>query len=260
MLRLGVQQQDVILKNSQPLVVDITKERAQFSPAQFTGRDTNVSVQGAIPFQGAAGADFSVRGNINLVILQLINPDLAAKGNANLQVSIRGNLQDPNVNGRLELTKASLSYSDLPYVVDNADGSITFDRNRATIERLTAETSGGTITFTGSLDFGAALDSGTALVYRLQAEARQRARASAAGSEHHLRRELAAYRSLGREHAFRDGDAQPRFLQSAQRPGCVVGPGFRSDAGAHARPMSICEACGSMCVSKAPRTSKWKPR
>ena len=65
-LRLGMQQQDVILKNSQPLVVDITKERVQLSPAQFTGRDTNLSVQGAIPFQGAAGADFSVRGNINL--------------------------------------------------------------------------------------------------------------------------------------------------------------------------------------------------
>ena len=114
-----------------------------------------------------------VRGNIDLVILQLINRDLVAKGVANLQVSIRGNLQNPNVNGRLQLSKASLSYSDLPYVVDNADGSISFDRNRATIERLTAETGGGTITFTGSLDFGAALDSGTALVYRLQAEARR---------------------------------------------------------------------------------------
>ena len=171
-LRLGVQPQDVILKNSQPLVVDVTSDRAQLSPAQFTGRNTNVSVEGAIPFRGTAGADFSVRGNIDLVILQLINPDLAAKGVANLQVSIRGNLQNPNVNGRLQFRKASLSYSDLPYVVDNAEGSIAFDRNRATIERLTAETSGGTIAFTGSLDFGAALDSGTALVYRLQAEAR----------------------------------------------------------------------------------------
>ena len=113
-----------------------------------------------------------MRGNIDLVILQLINPDLAAKGVANVQVSIRGNLQDPNVNGRLQFTKASLSYNELVYVVDNAEGSIAFDRNRATIERLTAETSGGTIAFTGSLDFGAALDSGTALVYRLQAEAR----------------------------------------------------------------------------------------
>jgi translocation and assembly module TamB len=172
-LRLGVQQQDVILKNSQPLVMDITSDRAQLTPTQFTGRNTNVSLEGGLPFKGATGADFSVRGNIDLVILQLINPDLAAKGIANLQVSIRGNLQNPNMNGRLQLTKASLSYRDLPYVVDNAAGSITFDRNRATIEKLTAETGGGIITFTGSLDFGAALESGTALVYRLQAEARQ---------------------------------------------------------------------------------------
>jgi translocation and assembly module TamB len=172
-LRLGVQQQDVILKNSQPLMVDVTNARAQLSPAQFTGRNTNVSVEGTIPFRGTAGADFSIRGNIDLVILQLINPDLVAKGVANLQVSIRGNLQNPNVNGRLQLSKASLYYSDLPYVIENADGSIAFDRNRATIERLTAETGGGTIAFTGSLDFGTSLESGTPMVYRLQAEARQ---------------------------------------------------------------------------------------
>ena len=172
-VRLGVQQSDLIFKNSQPLAIDVTSDRAQLAPAQFTGRNTNVSVEGAIPFQGAAGADFSVRGDIDLAILQLINPELAAKGVANLQVSIRGNLQNPNVNGRLQFSKTSLSYDDLPYVVDNAAGSIAFDRNRATIEKLTAETNGGTIAFTGSLDFGAALDSGTALVYRLQAEARQ---------------------------------------------------------------------------------------
>jgi translocation and assembly module TamB len=172
-LRLGVQQQDVILKNSQPLLLEVTYDRAQLSPAQFTGRETNLSVEGAIPFRGTAGADFSVRGNVNLVILQLINRDLAARGVANLQISIRGNLQDPSVNGRLQFSKASLSYSDLTYEVDNAEGSIAFDRNRANIERLTAEFGGGTINFTGSLDFGAALDSGTALVYRLQATAQR---------------------------------------------------------------------------------------
>jgi translocation and assembly module TamB len=171
-LRLGMQPQDVILKNSQPLVVDVTRDRAQISPGRFTGRNTNISVEGSIPFRGTAAADVSLRGNIDLAILQLISPALAATGVANLQVSIRGNLQNPAVNGRLQFSKTSLSYGDLTYVVDNAEGSIAFDRNRATIERLTAETSGGTVAFTGSLDFGASLDSGTALVYRLQAEAR----------------------------------------------------------------------------------------
>ena len=123
-LRLGVQQSDLIFKNSQPLALDVTSGRAQLAPAQFTGRNTNISVEGAIPFQGTAGADFSVRGDIDLVILQLINPELAAKGVANLQVSIRGNLQNPNVNGRLQFSKTSLSYNDLPYVVDNAEGRL----------------------------------------------------------------------------------------------------------------------------------------
>lgn len=172
-LPLGVQQTDLVFKNTQPLVVDLTSDRAQVSATQFTGRNTNVSVEGAIPFRGTAGADLSVRGNIDLVILRLINADLAAQGVANLQVSIRGNLQNPNMNGRLQFSKASLSYNDLPYVVENAEGSIAFDRNRATIEKLTAEANGGTIAFTGSLDFGAALESGTALVYRLQAEVRR---------------------------------------------------------------------------------------
>ena len=222
-LQLGVQQQDVILKNSQPLVVDVTEDRVQVSPTQFTGRNTNVSVEGAIPFR-AAGADLSIRGNIDLVILQLINRDLVAKGVANLQVSIRGNLQDPNVNGRLQLSKASLYYSDLPYLVDNADGSIAFDRNRATIERLTAETGGGTINFTGSLDFGAALDTGTALVYRLQAEARSvRVRLPQEVSAT-FDASLRLTRRLRREHALGDDHAEPRFLQSAQRLISVTGP------------------------------------
>jgi translocation and assembly module TamB len=172
-LPLNIQQQDVVLKNSQPLVIDVTNDRAQLSPALFTGRETNVSAEGVLPFRGTAGADFSLKGNINLIILQLINPDLVAKGDANLQVSIRGNLQDPNVNGRLQLSKASLYYGDLPYAVDNAEGSVLFDRNRATIEKLTAEANGGTVNFTGSMDFGSALSSGTSLVYRLQAEARR---------------------------------------------------------------------------------------
>lgn len=171
-LRLGVQEQDLILKNTEPFAIEVTRARVQVRTAHFTGRETNLSLDGAIPLKGSGGADLALRGTVNLVILQLVNRDLAAKGTANLQVSVRGSLQNPTMNGRLQLRKASLSYSDLPYVIDNAEGSITFDRNRATIEKLTAETSGGTIDFKGSVEFGAALESGTALGYRLQSEVR----------------------------------------------------------------------------------------
>jgi translocation and assembly module TamB len=51
--------------------------------------------------------------------------------------------------------------------VDNASGTVLFDRRRATVQQLTAETGGGQVTFGGFLEFG------NALVYRLQAHARR---------------------------------------------------------------------------------------
>ncbi len=167
-LQLGVQPADLVLKNSQPVVVAVSEKEAVLRSAHFTGRDTNIEATGTVPFAGGAAADISVNGTVNLIVLQLLNPDLQiAQGNAIVQASLRGALRDPTVNGRLELKDASLFLKDLPNGVDKAKGVILFDRNRATIQELTAETGGGTVTFGGFLEFGAPL------LYRLQANFQQ---------------------------------------------------------------------------------------
>jgi translocation and assembly module TamB len=166
-LRLGVQAQDVVLKNTKPIVVAISATEARIRSAEFSARDTSLEVGGGVPFDAKTGADLTLHGSVNLVILQLLNPDLAARGNATVQAAIRGSLKDPQVSGRLELKNASLYLGDLPNGVDNANGVFIFDRNRATIEKLTAETGGGTVNFTGFIGFG------STLVYRLQAVAQK---------------------------------------------------------------------------------------
>lgn len=119
-----------------------------------------------MPFR-ANGADLALRGNINLTILQLLNPDLLARGSAAVDATIRGNWQNPAVNGRMQLNEASVYLSDVPTGVDNVNGVILFDRNRATIESLTAETGGGKVSFGGMIEFG------STLLYRLRANAQQ---------------------------------------------------------------------------------------
>ena len=166
-LRLDVKEQDLQLRNNGPVLLDVTRAGARVRAGRFSARETNLEVTGQLPFTPDSGADFNVRGGVNLAILQLLNPDLLAKGTATVAASVRGSLKDPMLNGRMELMDASLYLADLPNGVDKANGVVLFDRNRATIERLTAETGGGQIAFHGSLEFG------NALVYRLQAEARQ---------------------------------------------------------------------------------------
>ena len=165
--RLGLRPEDIVLRNSQPVVIDLTSQGATIRAARFIGRNTQMDVAGMVPFTLQSGTDLTVRGNIDLVILQLLRSDLQARGNATVNATIRGSLQDPNINGQLTLAGASLYLGDLPNGVDNASGTILFDRRRATVQQLTAETGGGQVTFGGFLEFG------NALVYRLQAHARR---------------------------------------------------------------------------------------
>ncbi|MEO5922918.1 MAG: translocation/assembly module TamB domain-containing protein [Bryobacteraceae bacterium] len=165
--RLGLKPEDVILRNSQPVVLEVTSQSANVRAARFTGRNTQMDVAGVVPFNAQTGADLTVRGNIDLTILQLLRSDLQAVGTATVNATIRGSLQNPNLNGQLTFSGAKLYLADLPNGADNASGTILFDRTRATVQQLTAETGGGQVTFTGFVEFG------NALVYRLQARARR---------------------------------------------------------------------------------------
>jgi translocation and assembly module TamB len=166
-LKLGVQPQDVQLKNTKPVTVIVTAKEMRIQSAQFAARDTSLEATGGIPFDPKSPADLAVRGSVNLAILQLYNSDLLARGNATVQATVKGSLRDPQMNGRMELKNASLYLADLPNGIDNANGSVVFDRNRATIEKLSAETGGGKIFFAGFVELS------DILTYRLQAEAQQ---------------------------------------------------------------------------------------
>ncbi|MEI9812850.1 MAG: hypothetical protein WDO18_09350 [Acidobacteriota bacterium] len=99
--RLGLKPEEIVLRNSQPVVLDVSADSATVRAARFTGRNTQMDVAGTVPFNTRAGVDLTVRGDIDLVILQLLRSDLQASGNATVNASIRGSLQDPNVIGQL---------------------------------------------------------------------------------------------------------------------------------------------------------------
>jgi translocation and assembly module TamB len=167
-LRAGARTQDLSLRNVQPVVVRGTATQLNFESAQFAAKDTNLQMAGSVGLNEKAVWNLAVRGGINLAILQLFNADLVAQGSAVVDATVKGPLRDPQLNGKLELKKASLYLGDLPIGVDNANGLVLFDRNRATIQKLTAEVGGGQIALSGFVGFGAG-----PLVYRVLATANQ---------------------------------------------------------------------------------------
>ncbi len=108
-----------------------------------------------------------MRGTVSLAALQLLNPDLLAKGNATVEATLRGSLANPTLNGRMDLKGASLYMKDVITGIDNANGTVLFNRNRATIDKMTAEVGSGAISLGGFVEFG------SPLIYRLQAKGQQ---------------------------------------------------------------------------------------
>ncbi len=167
-IRAGVRSEDVVVRNTEPVSLEATTKTITIRSAKFTAKETNIQATGRISFDSKSPWDLQVTGGMNMGILQLFNADLLAQGNAIVDARITGALNDPQVAGKLEIRSTSLYLGDLTTGVDNANGLVTFDRNRATIQRLTAEVGGGRIGFSGFIGF-----SGGLLIYRVQATADQ---------------------------------------------------------------------------------------
>ena len=164
----GLKAQDLVLKNAQPVRLAGTLKSIDIQSAEFTATETTLSVAGRMALDNKNPWDLSVKGRINLSILQIFNPNLLASGASVADMTVRGPLTEPQIDGRLQLQNASLFLRDLPNGVDQANGLILFDRNRATVETLTAVTGGGNVAFERGSFVGFR---GTAVVYSLRASA-----------------------------------------------------------------------------------------
>ena len=165
----GVVLQDLVLRNAQPVHILATANAIDFGHASFIAKDTTLDATGRLALNSKTPWDMAIQGRINFSILQLFNPDLLGAGASIINVTIRGPLTEPQVQGRLELKDASLFLRDVPNGVDNANGLILFDRNRATVQELSGKSGGGDVSFESGSFLGFR---GEALVYRLQATAR----------------------------------------------------------------------------------------
>jgi translocation and assembly module TamB len=160
---------DLALRNAQPIRIDIENRVANIHSAEFIGNNTKLTAKGRIALNRESSASVSVDGAVNLQILRLLDPDLRSTGIANVHASVAGALINPAVDGSLDLRDASFSSTTFPNGLDHANGVILFNRHRATIQNLTAETGGGKIAMTGFTTFGG----GVPMVYRLEADAKE---------------------------------------------------------------------------------------
>jgi len=151
---LRAENASLYLRNQGPVTVEFNAREARIRQARLTGKDATLALSGGFLFGSRYPFNLRLQGGLNLALLGELDRNLRAGGILSLDASLRGRLARPDLYGRLEFREASLNYGDLPNGLDKLNGVVFLYRDRATIEKLTAQSGGGTVNLEGFLTFG----------------------------------------------------------------------------------------------------------
>lgn len=157
---------ELVVRNNGPLVLDVDSKSVRIQSARVQAVNTDLALSGQYIFGSRSPWDIAIKGSADLAVASTFHSDLIASGTAAIDGTVRGTPSDPYLSGRVAIRRASFFLRDIPNGIENAEGLILIERNRANIDKLTGESGGGKFEITGF--FGVNLDTPT---YRLQARA-----------------------------------------------------------------------------------------
>jgi len=151
--RLAMNYANVRLENTSPVHFRSTKNSLEIDPVTLRGADTNLQIAGSVQFAGRRTVGLRLNGALDLRLLSGFVPDLDARGPAQINASFEGTLDRPRITGRVHIENAFARVKDFPAGLSGMVGDVVFDATRLYLENMSAESGGGTLHLSGSVNY-----------------------------------------------------------------------------------------------------------
>ena len=147
---LDLDVENMKLHNQGPIDFALSNQTLQLKTFRLLGEGTDLSAEGTVQLTGDRALNLRARGQGNLKLLESFDSAFTSAGTVDVDMNVSGTFSRPVMQGRLQITNGGIAYLDLPATFSEINGSLTFDQNRLQIEKLTAHTGGGLVTFGGN--------------------------------------------------------------------------------------------------------------
>ena len=137
------------LHNQGPASFTYADRLLHINEAHLVGEGTDVTGHGWIYYAEGQRLDFVADGHADLRFFDMIDPNLAATGQAVVHATMGGTVKDPLPQGTIQISNGTANYAGLPSGLSEMNGNLLFTRDRIHIEQLTARTGGGTLDLKG---------------------------------------------------------------------------------------------------------------
>jgi translocation and assembly module TamB len=140
-------------RNAQPLDVHYADGKLALSRFVMRGPFTELQVEGEVRLSAGVALAISAEGNANASLLTLFDPNLEATGRSALRLRLTGTPDRPLLNGAVEIQGVSVGYSSLPLRLNELQGTINLEGERAVIRSLRGSAGGGSVNLSGFATF-----------------------------------------------------------------------------------------------------------
>jgi len=143
------------VRNREPLRFRLENDVLRVDELRLAGEGTDLRISGAAGTTGHAPLDLSVDGAADLRVLSVVTRWLRGRGAARLQMTVKGDVQTPRVEGALELSGAGLRVRGFPTGLDGLQGTVRFSEARAELEDVKGSVGGGPVELSGNAAYSA---------------------------------------------------------------------------------------------------------
>jgi translocation and assembly module TamB len=149
----SVEVERVQVQNVGPIRFEVADQTVVIESFHLAGSGTDFTAHGRAQLAGAQEMDLGLDGTVNMTLLQSLNPKILARGTLGINLTASGNLQQPILQGRIDVKNTFISHNDFPSGLSDLNGLLLFDRNRIQIQNLSGTTGGGSIALSGSANY-----------------------------------------------------------------------------------------------------------
>lgn len=142
------------LAQQQTSVVTLGDGLATIAQFALSGSVGEISARGTVGLTGERALGVDVSGQLNVAAVSAITDAVRAEGDSTIQIAARGTIAEPELNGFVELSKATFVTDDPTIAAENVNARLDLEGRRIEVTRLDGSVNGGTLGGSGFVTLG----------------------------------------------------------------------------------------------------------
>jgi translocation and assembly module TamB len=150
----SVELEHLAIQSDGPTEVELADQVLTLKRVGLRSQDTSLTAGGSIDFKGDRPLDLYARGHLNLALFHALDDEIDSYGTTEADLTVKGTMANPLMNGRVVVAHAGFSMIDLPAALGEVNGTMVFNHDRLEVEHLAGRVGGGQVTFAGYITYG----------------------------------------------------------------------------------------------------------